>query len=208
MVLHNLRNGLATIQGYALLILEDELKPSELKEYASIINRRTIDLNRITSAINDLTRDFQNFRSPPTPLQKVFERWVQNSVFAQHIEFQVELCENFSIPLSADRIKMIFNELASNVELFCPAPRVVTIRGEDNVLRWSDNGIGISESFLEKIATPFHSQANRFCQSPGLGLGLAHCKRLVEEADGSFEVKTSNTGLTSIMNFKKNPNKN
>jgi signal transduction histidine kinase len=58
---------------------------------------------------------------------------------------------------------------------------------EDNVLtRITDNGQGISESIQPRIFTP-----NFTTKNSGTGLGLAMCKRIVEQAEGEIWFETT-----------------
>jgi len=68
------------------------------------------------------------------------------------------------------------------------------------VLRWTldkegkrvgfeleDEGCGISEKLLESVTEPFFTTKR---EKGGTGLGLAVCKRIVEEHNGRLEIKS------------------
>ena len=59
-----------------------------------------------------------------------------------------------------------------------------------------DNGVGISDDIQTKIFTP-----NFTTKSSGTGLGLAMCKRIVEQANGTITFKTSDEGTTFFLSF-------
>jgi len=48
-----------------------------------------------------------------------------------------------------------------------------------------DNGVGMSAEVLRKVGTPFFST-----RPEGTGLGVAQCRRLVEGAGGTFDIKS------------------
>jgi signal transduction histidine kinase len=57
-----------------------------------------------------------------------------------------------------------------------------------------DNGQGIDEAAIEKIFTP-----NFTTKSSGTGLGLAMCKRIVEQTEGEIWFKTALNEGTSFF---------
>lgn len=59
-----------------------------------------------------------------------------------------------------------------------------------------DNGVGIPDHIQTKIFTP-----NFTTKSSGTGLGLAMCKRIVEQAGGSINFETSDDGTTFYISF-------
>jgi signal transduction histidine kinase len=61
----------------------------------------------------------------------------------------------------------------------------------------TDNGIGIPPEFAEKIFVIFQRLHGRDAY-PGTGIGLALCKRIVEQHGGDMYLDTSHTGGTRI----------
>lgn len=53
----------------------------------------------------------------------------------------------------------------------------------------TDNGIGMSEEFLQRVYEPFEQVDNTYSRT-GTGLGLSITKRLVEMKDGSIEIES------------------
>ena len=70
---------------------------------------------------------------------------------------------------------------------------VVTVdRADDSaVLRVVDHGIGIPASELKHIFEPFYRARNAERAAPGLGLGLASARMIVERYSGSIEVRSA-----------------
>ncbi|MFC4263619.1 ATP-binding protein [Ferruginibacter yonginensis] len=69
-----------------------------------------------------------------------------------------------------------------------------TIIGSNVQIKITDNGIGISEAVQHKIFTP-----NFTTKTSGTGLGLAMCKRMVEQAGGSIYYQTSAMGTSFFV---------
>jgi signal transduction histidine kinase len=61
-------------------------------------------------------------------------------------------------------------------------------RGSDWVIRVKDNGIGIAAENQTRVFQPFVRLATR--DVPGTGLGLAVCKKIVEERGGELWVES------------------
>lgn len=103
------------------------------------------------------------------------------------------------------RIKSLFQNLISNAIKFRKpdvAPRIeitATDRDHDWLFEIRDNGIGIEETYYEKIFMLFQRLHAR-SEYKGTGIGLAHCKKIVELRGGRIWV-TSEYGEGSTFFF-------
>ncbi|HEX2865657.1 MAG TPA: PAS domain S-box protein [Ignavibacteriales bacterium] len=109
--------------------------------------------------------------------------------------------------IAADRsqIKQLFANLLSNAINFRKKDTVpeIKISAEDRGTEWlfsvEDNGIGIEPEFAKLIFNVFQ-RANDREEYPGVGIGLAICKRIVERHEGSIWVE-SEAGKGSRFHF-------
>jgi signal transduction histidine kinase len=63
-----------------------------------------------------------------------------------------------------------------------------------------DNGIGFDEMYLDKIFLPFQRLHGQNIQYPGTGIGLAICRRIVENHGGSITARSQpGKGSTFIV---------
>jgi len=101
-------------------------------------------------------------------------------------------------------LAMLWQNLVGNAIKFRapgrpPVVRITTASRPDG--RWqccvADNGIGIPPEFAEKIFVIFQRLHGRDAY-PGTGIGLALCKRIVEQHGGEMYLDTSYTGGTRI----------
>jgi light-regulated signal transduction histidine kinase (bacteriophytochrome) len=79
------------------------------------------------------------------------------------------------------------------------APRIVVECRRDTEDQWlialSDNGIGISPEFADKVFVIFQRLHGRDTYG-GTGIGLALCKKIVEHHGGTIWIDTDYTGGT------------
>ncbi len=99
---------------------------------------------------------------------------------------------------------MLWQNLIGNAIKFRAADRAPVIRitaDEQPDGGWqigvADNGIGVPPEFAEKIFIIFQRLHGRDAY-PGTGIGLALCKRIVEQHDGEMFLDTSYSGGTRI----------
>ncbi|MDD3242483.1 MAG: ATP-binding protein [Eubacteriales bacterium] len=97
------------------------------------------------------------------------------------------------------RCQQILFNLLSNAVKFAPAGGIIQLTAEltptqDGNLHFAfsvqDNGIGMSESFLEKLFLPFTQEGDAYTQAQGTGLGMSITKTLVEQMGGSISVES------------------
>ena len=106
-----------------------------------------------------------------------------------------------------DRLRQVFWNLLSNAVKFTPKDGRIQIHSEridDHVeISVSDTGIGIEPSLIPFVFDRFRqgdSGTNR--QSPGLGLGLAIVRSLVELHGGTVWVDSKGTGHGSNFTIR------
>ncbi|MDR3713657.1 MAG: ATP-binding protein [Puia sp.] len=121
--------------------------------------------------------------------------------------------EGFDLPvINAYRteLKLLFQNLVANsIKFRRPGiPPQVTIRAEqkNGLLEFSfrDNGIGIEEKFQDRIFIIFQRLHTR-SEYEGSGIGLAHCKKIVEIHGGRLWVEsTPGQGSTFYFTLPRN----
>lgn len=95
-------------------------------------------------------------------------------------------------------MQQLFTNLISNAIKFNTGNPVVTISakevkgGDSNTLHYheiriSDNGIGFEQQYAENAFQPFKRLTNEYS---GTGIGLALCKRIIDNHRGVIEVES------------------
>jgi signal transduction histidine kinase len=94
--------------------------------------------------------------------------------------------------VNANRVQMIqlFQNLIANAIRHCARPATIEVNFEDDEDGWRlavrDDGPGIVSGDLEKIFDPFKRLSQRKGDEPGLGLGLAISRKIVESHGGEI----------------------
>ncbi len=112
--------------------------------------------------------------------------------------------ESYRTPL-----QQIFQNLISNALKYRSVERIpaIKITAEETEKTWkfsvADNGVGIKEAYYDKIFIIFQRLHNR-SEYVGTGIGLAICKKIVENLGGKIWVESAeNVGSTFYFTIKK-----
>jgi PAS domain S-box-containing protein len=192
MVAHDLRNPLTSIRNASFYIKNTcpNRATAECKtalEMFDIIEQETVFANNI---INDLL-DFAAKR----PLQKKrqnINEIIEDSLTKGNIPRNTEVERNFKkaiIGIDEKQLERVFLNLIKNAVQAMPDGgklAVTTKETKDNVeIIFADTGVGISEENMSKLFTPLFTT-----KAKGIGMGLAICKNIVEQHNGTIEVKS------------------
>jgi PAS domain S-box-containing protein len=214
-VAHDFNNMIAVILGYAAL-MEKELDPSDAtyKKVQSIIKaaERSANLAKqllafarkqiITTVVVNLNRELEN-------IQRMLERLI-----GENLTLSLELADNlWNIKMDPVQIDQIVTNLVTNARDAVQDIGTITVRtfnltvgetgdkthgdllpGEYVMLEVTDNGSGMDPATTERIFEPFFSTKPK---GKGTGLGLATVFGIVQQNNGTIEVKSEKgTGTT------------
>ena len=99
------------------------------------------------------------------------------------------------------RLNQILLNLLSNAIKFTPAGGMISVRLKQYPgtqrerqlyeIRVKDNGIGMSEDFVQKLFSPFERErSSTVSRTQGTGLGMAITKNIVDMMGGNIEIQT------------------
>jgi signal transduction histidine kinase len=203
MVGHDLRNPLQAIENATYCINNELSKAQHATPATDSIKIIHKSIEYADNIVNDLLC-FASTRKPVSTKTDINE--LINEVLVQNnrpdnIETVTELDELPKIEGDKQMLKRVFVNLADNaVQAMEPTGGTLKVStkqiGNSIEIRFKDTGTGIAEDDLQKIFAPFFTT-----KAQGMGVGLAICKRFVEQHKGTIEVE-SKEGEGSIFTIK------
>jgi len=217
-VSHELRTPLNAILGFSQLLLEQsygKINP-EQKEFMKDINSAGNHLLRIINSILDLSRIEAGkliMRPEKVNLNKLIKKidMIIHPLYTKKgIEFIIEGITNNDY-LFADSLhfkQILFNLLSNSIKF--TEKGIITLRAIEKLDHWEfqveDTGIGISAENYDIIFREFgRIEDDRTNETPGVGLGLALTKRLINLHGGEIWFESElNKGTTFYFTIPKN----
>jgi len=190
MLAHEIRNPLAGIKGYAQLI---EKKPQEERN-SGFAQRIISETLRLETLVNELLSYAKSDRESMVKLN--LTDIVSHAAALLRLEAEQAairiICDcqdNIVIDGNRDRLVQLLLNLVKNSLQAMPDGGTVRITaGIDDrqaIVKVNDSGHGINEEEMSRIFEPFFTTRAR-----GTGLGMALCRKIVEEHDGKISVQS------------------
>jgi signal transduction histidine kinase len=199
-VSHELRTPLASILGYTSLILKRGTDEDTLRRYVEIIHDQGQRLAGIAEGFleADETDDARlELDSAEVDLGQVLRKEVQLIASeAADREIEVELSDDRLIVVGdRERLAQVVVNLIMNAIKYSPDGGQVSVRGKPagEMIRVEveDEGLGIREEHQPRVFTKFFRGEAKASGIPGVGLGLAVSREIVEAHGGRI-------GFTSV----------
>lgn len=196
---HDLKEPLRTI-GTFTQIIKNKYKDTiddKSKEYMDFIVNGVTRMNHFVDGLFEYSRvrqgknEFENF-----PLSQLLE-FIGLDLNAKARNATIHF-HNIPKTIKANRtkIKQLFQNLIANAIKFQQPDLnpVITVNCEESETHWNfsvaDNGIGIPTEFHDQIFTLFRKLHSKD-QYEGSGIGLALCKEIVEQHQGTITVDST-----------------
>jgi len=199
MLAHEIRNPLAGIKGYAQVIAK---KPQDDRN-AGFAQRIVVEVLRLENLVNDLLSYAGTDASPLaavdfSELVQYTVALVRNEAEHQDVTITTECAEGLPVLGNRDRLGQVLLNLCKNALQSMPEGGSLRIKAGTSdtnvILAVSDTGHGIAPDDLERVFEPFFTTKAR-----GTGLGLALCKKIIEEHGGTIRVESEMGKGTSII---------
>jgi signal transduction histidine kinase len=195
-LVHDLKNPIATIQGFADLN-EYELQKEDFNREKAVqgcrrIGRAARNMQAIIETLRQYTQLDSRVEFGPVSMRAVVEGVVENmerTIRERGADIVYE-----DLPMvrgSAPQLAQLMQNLIGNGVKYCEAQKpevhVAASRQESGGWRMSvrDNGIGIAEQYLKDVFEPF-KRLHSMDRYEGTGLGLATCRKIVERHGGTI----------------------
>ena len=204
---HEIRTPMTAVTGYADLLLDASLTPSERVDYVQAIRRNGDHLLQIINDILDISKiEAGGMLVEPiacSPLKVIADVVSMTRVRAQdkglglEVEFEGGIPE--TIHSDPTRLRQILINLVGNAIKFTDAGEVrIKVRCHDAldaqpklVVSVCDTGIGMTDAQIGRLFRPFtQADTSTTRRYGGTGLGLTICKRLTALLGGELTVES------------------
>lgn len=216
-VSHEIRTPLNSILGFSSIIKEtlDEKLDREHREYLDVINKsgnrlmRTIheilDISQLETKTLNLTPEMVDIRKVMNQVLAELKYMIEESNVKVIINLQVEEAFIFADEYT---ITQAISNIVENALKYTSSGSIrisLESGADDIILTVIDTGIGISESFIDKIFGIFTQESSGTSRKyEGLGLGLALSKQYIDTNNGKLKINsTVGKGTTVTITFKK-----
>jgi two-component system, OmpR family, phosphate regulon sensor histidine kinase PhoR len=207
---HELNTPLASIRitAEALRTLEHDRETE--REYLDIIQQQTERLTGLTSKILDTNRMIsQQTEWVVVDLNSLIQEAVKsiNPQFnANHGTIKFEPISPILIKVEAGGLVNAFINIMDNALKYSAGPAELEIKlfenGNHALLSFADNGVGVTETYRDKIFEQFFRVPNGNTHNvKGYGLGLSYVKQVIAKHKGVLSV-SANHPRGSVFNIK------
>lgn len=221
---HDIRTPMNAIVGFTNLAITHIDQKELVEEY---LKKIITSGNHLLSLINDIL-DMSHIESGKIYLEEQshslpeilhgLRNILQADIHAKQLELQIDTVDILDEEIYCDKLRLnqVLLNLLSNSVKYTGAGGTVSMRvtekpgapeGYANYEFYiKDNGIGMSEEFVQHIFEPFEREKNStISKIQGTGLGMAITKNIVDMMGGSIEVKSKQgvgTEFTVSFMFK------
>jgi signal transduction histidine kinase len=201
---HEIKNPLAAVKGMTQVLPENLADPDFMASYTELVPRQLDRINGIVENLLKVGRAPKLTRRPVDInqlLQEVIDSH-ENLCRQQNITIYHKLEVLPVIEADADQLYQVFVNLALNaIQAMPEGGRLefysrVSADGKQVVVEVVDTGVGIAPEKLGKIFDPFFT-----LKETGTGLGLFMAIRVIQEHDGTIEVKSPVEGVGRGTSF-------
>ena len=206
---HDIRTPMNAIIGFTTLAVSNIDDQKRVRDYLGKILSSS---NHLLSLINDIL-DMSRIESGKIHLEETevslsdvlhdLKTIISGQIHAKQLELYMDAMDvtNEDIYCDKTRLNQVLLNLLSNAVKFTPAGGTVSVRlkqcpGTQSgsalyEIRVKDNGIGMSQEFVQKLFSPFERErTSTVTRTQGTGLGMAITKNIVNMMGGTIEVQT------------------
>jgi two-component system sensor histidine kinase ResE len=202
-VSHEFKTPLTSIQGFSQALFDGTIfKKADTKRAAKIILGETERLNFLVNDLLTLARlDAGTIVMEKSPvdmnqlIRNILEKF-QFQIDLAEIKVENKLTDPLVIPMDAERISQVMNNLIDNAIKFSPRGGSIQVSsfldGNNGIVAITDSGPGISKEDQKRIFERFFQTdtSRKGGQGRGVGLGLAIARQIVAAHQGAITVKS------------------
>lgn len=214
---HDLKNPLASIMGYAELFTnKPDLSKEERSAYTKVIYDNSVRANNLITDLFELSKmESSDYAINKTSVDIC--EYLREEIGTFILTFEkVGFTYNFNVPeneilleIDVRQMDRVFQNLVANTVKYNSKGTSVSIslfeQGDEIVIIFQDNGIGIPTNIANDIFRPFvRADRARNSKTGGTGLGLAIVEKIIVAHGGKISLITDeNCGCEFIINIPK-----
>ena len=198
---HEFKTPIASINGFASLLLEKDLSAEEQQEYLKIIVEESARLSNLASNTVLLSKLSSQQIITDTEKYDLGEQLRQCSIILSQkwLDKKIEFEGDFQTVLfvgNKELTQHLWLNILSNAVKYTPIGGEISVKVYQEetyaVVVVADTGEGMDEKTKKHLFDPYY-QGDKSHSEQGLGLGLAISKRIVELYSGTISVKSEKT---------------
>ncbi|MDE5415699.1 ATP-binding protein [Alkalihalobacterium chitinilyticum] len=200
-VAHEIRNPLTSAKGFLQLLIAEKALPLKEQEYVQLILREITTVEEVVEKYIRITHPGQLCLTASSLDILLYEisMDLSGTSKSKNIDIVVSLRNNGTFQTDIEKLKCALSNIIMNGIEAMPNGGKITIDGDvskqEVTIRICDEGIGMTESELDRIGAPFYSLKEK-----GTGLGLMLCYQLIHCLSGRIEVYSKKgVGSTFII---------
>jgi signal transduction histidine kinase len=204
-LIHDLKNPMTTIQGYASVLGQEDLDPARRQRFSRIITRSVDTFVEMTQEILDYARGGGPLQLSDVDVGTFVQdlcTFVEQDFREKGLALHQDLAFRGSLKMDETKMRRALYNIASNARDAMDAGGCLTIATnltDGRVeFRLSDTGPGIPEEIRDTLFEPFVTHG----KATGTGLGLAIAKKTAEDHGGTIDVESvPGQGATFVLSL-------
>ena len=201
-IVHEIRNPLVSVKTFLQLLPERLQDPEFHQDFRQVVND---EVQRLERMLDDLLRHASprkpSITGGETRVDEAIRTTLQLMTYRfreQGVVFDSQIRENLpALGIPEDSLRQLLLNLLLNASAITPTGGSISLnvdwsptRANHLELKISDDGPGIDPSLVHRIFEPFWTTRSE----GGGGLGLAICKRIIDDAGGEISVSNRREG--------------
>jgi two-component system, OmpR family, phosphate regulon sensor histidine kinase PhoR len=203
-ITHELKSPLSSIQLYLETLSSKNIPPDKQKEFYSSMAKDTDRLHKLINSILEISRIEQkrvahNYHiSSADIIPKIIEYSFKNFRLPENAT-KIEGSVRGKCVIDKDAMQIVFDNLTDNAIKYSTSPISISVNlksdQKQNIIEFTDKGIGIGIKDQKTIFNKFHRVYNRNIPNvKGTGLGLFWVKEIIKLHGGKISVKSEGLG--------------
>ncbi|WP_440229486.1 ATP-binding protein [Cytobacillus praedii] len=201
-VAHEIRNPMTVVKGFLQIFLAKEQMSDEERMYIRLMIE---EMHRAETIINDYLSlakpDIEHMELVDAGefASRVMDLMNSYAMMSKNISIEINLNHGVYIKSNPSELRQVLiNILKNGIEAMKDGGNLNLSVYKENgygVFKISDTGIGMSNTELERLGTPFYSLKEK-----GTGIGMMVCYQIIDRMKGKIEVE-SEVGIGTTFNI-------